>query len=145
MKNFVLVVVAMMTLGMSDCTRHDRVRIDPDTCPLPANLANEDQHKVAKFAGEVTGITKNIGSARVDTSLDNAIKTNYPGADDVNKIYALGYTACVACRVNPGNVNDCADNWRKIIGRYTAHREESSAIDNAQKYSESLLAPLSRK
>ena len=74
--------------------------------------------------------------------LKNKIERDYPAADDVNRIYALSFAACVACRLYPADVKGCAERFNKIIDRYTLQRIESPAADEAEKYRGLLMKPL---
>ncbi|MCA9454258.1 MAG: hypothetical protein KC584_16790, partial [Nitrospira sp.] len=46
-----------LTLGCQQ-PRVDTIVIKPNTCPLPEDLSTEDQHKVKKFGGEISGLKR---------------------------------------------------------------------------------------
>ena len=133
---FLLIVAACSGPTITDYV------VKEGSCPLPENLPKEDIDKMMKFAGEVTGIVKFIGGVKFDTELKSKIKRDYPAADDVNRIYALTFAACIGCRLHPADVKGCAKRFDKIIDTYTSQRIESPATTEAENYRRKLLEPL---
>ncbi|MFM8550913.1 MAG: hypothetical protein ACKOCD_01135, partial [Nitrospiraceae bacterium] len=55
-------------------------------------------------------------------------------------IYALSYTACVACRMDPKDVKGCADGFHEIINANHAKRE--TEVRAATAYHQQMLDPM---
>lgn len=141
----ILVVVLPLVVIATACTVGHQITdyvVKEGSCPLPENLPKEDIDKIKKFGGEVTGIVKFIGAVKFDTELKSKIKRDYPAADDVNRIYALTFAACIGCRLHPEDIKGCAKRFDKIIDTYTSQRIESPATTEAENYRRKLLKPL---
>lgn len=78
--------------------------------------------------------------AKLDADLQSALKRNYPDAEDVNRIYAMSYAACVSCRVDPNDVKGCAQRFDDIIDNFTP--KETDPSHPAKGYRSKLLEPL---
>ena len=118
------------------------IEIAPGTCPLPPSLSKEDSDKVTKFGLEVSGVAKGIAGGKLDAEVGSKLKQEFPGAADVNRIYALTYAACVSCRVSPGSVKDCAIGFTKILDKYTSKQAESTASSRANQYQADIFKDL---
>jgi hypothetical protein len=127
-------------LLIQGCGSSDVIPIKPESCPLPPNVADEDRNTIKKFSGDVSGIIKAVAGVSAAGDIQGALEKYYPAAHDVNRIYALSYAACVACRLDPADVKGCAQRFDEIINANHAKREESARTANA--YRTQLLAPL---
>ncbi len=134
-----IVVCAVL---IAACEPVTLVTLKDDTCPLPKSLANTDKDRLIKFSAEASGVAATIDAAKLGTELSSKVKENYPAADDVNRIYALTYAACVSCRVNPVDVQACSAGFRQAIAATTGNRVETDVWKDAESYSSSLLSRL---
>lgn len=122
------------------CTGNPEIPVTPGYCPFPPNVADEDKNTMKKFSGEVTGIVKAVAGVSAAGEIQGALEKYYPAAHDVNRIYALSYAACVACRLDPSDVNGCAQRFDTIINANHAKREES--VRTADTYRKQVVGPL---
>lgn len=93
-----------------------------------------------QFSASVSGIITSVAGGSASGEIQGALEKYYPAAHDVNRIYALSYAACVACRLDPTNVKGCADGFHAIINANHAKREES--VRTAETYRQQVLQPL---
>jgi hypothetical protein len=135
-------MLAMTSLMMlaSGCGGVDEVRIKGESCPLPSNIADEDRHNIKKFSGDVHGIITSVAGVSAAGEIQGHLEKYYPAAHDVNRIYALSYAACVSCRMDPADVNGCAQRFDDIINANHAKREE--AARTAEAYHKQVVNPL---
>lgn len=134
-----LVPLALL-LVVSGCGGSDEIQIKEGSCPLPPSLADEAKAEMKKFSAEVTGIVKAVAGGSASGEIQGNLEKHYPDAHDVNRIYALSYTACVACRMDPKDVKGCADGFHEIINANHAKREE--AVRSADAYRKQVVSPL---
>jgi len=129
---------------VSSCCTATTFRIDDKTCPLPPALSDTDKDQMVKFAGEVTGIAKGVAGVKLETELTNKVKETYPNAGDVNRIFALSYAACVACRLNPNSPSVCASSFQTVLANVAPKKAEAgkSSLEDAARYEEKVLNPL---
>ena len=135
----ITVYISLFLIGCQQ-PRVENVVIEPKTCPLPENLSSINQDKVKKFGAEISGLMTSLAGGKIDANVQSALKRNYPDANDVNRIYALSYAACVSCRIDPNDVKGCAHQFDQIIDSFT-----SGKIDEAhpsKQYRTKLLKPL---
>jgi hypothetical protein len=132
-----LVSLLMLTQG---CGSSDEVLIKPESCPLPTSVADEDRNTIKKFSADVSGIIKAVAGVSAAGDIQGALEKYYPAAHDVNRIYALSYAACVACRLDPSDVKGCAQRFNEIITANHAKRDESA--HTAEAYHQQLLGPI---
>jgi hypothetical protein len=135
-----LLAVTGLLMLTSGCGGVDEVRIRGQSCPLPSNVADEDRHNMKKFSGDVSGIIKSVAGVSASGEIQGALEKYYPAAHDVNRIYALSYAACVSCRLDPNDVNGCAQRFDDIINANHAKREE--AARTAETYHKQVVNPL---
>lgn len=93
-----------------------------------------------KFSGDVSGIITSVAGASASGEIQGALEKYYPAAHDVNRIYALSYAACVACRLDPTDVKGCAQRFDQIIDANHAKREES--VRTSEAYRKQVLGPV---
>ncbi len=127
-------------LLISGCGGTDEVQIKGDSCPLPSSVADEDRNTMKKFSGDVSGIIKAVAGVSASGEIQGALEKYYPAAHDVNRIYALSYAACVACRLDPTDVKGCAQRFNEIINANNAKRDESARTSEA--YRKQVLGPI---
>jgi hypothetical protein len=72
--------------------------------------------------------------------VESTLAREYPDAADVNRIYALSYSACVACRLDPNDVKGCAQRFDEIIESNSKSPAPASAP--AKDYRTKMLTPL---
>lgn len=139
-KTAALVAIVSLLLVTQGCGSSDEVQIKGESCPLPPSVADEDRNTIKKFSGDVTGIIKAVAGVSASGDIQGALEKYYPAAHDVNRIYALSYAACVACRLDPNDVRGCATRFNEIITANHAKREES--VRTAEAYHKQLLGPI---
>jgi len=127
-------------LLLQGCGGGDEVQIKGGLCPLPPSVADEDRNTMKKFSGDVTGIVKAVAGVSASGEIQGALEKYYPAAHDVNRIYALSYAACVACRLDPTDVKGCAQRFNDIIAANHAKRDESAR--SAEAYHQQVLGPV---
>ncbi len=127
-------------LLISGCGGTDEVQIKGESCPLPSSVADEDRNTMKKFSGDVSGIIKAVAGVSASGEIQGALEKYYPAAHDVNRIYALSYAACVACRLDPTDVKGCAQRFNEIINANNAKRDESARTSEA--YRKQVLGPI---
>ena len=127
-------------LLISGCGGTDEVQIKGDSCPLPSSVADEDRNTMKKFSGDVSGIIKAVAGVSASGEIQGALEKYYPAAHDVNRVYALSYAACVACRLDPTDVKGCAQRFNEIINANNAKRDESARTSEA--YRKQVLGPI---
>jgi hypothetical protein len=133
------VIIACLFLLTQACTsRVDTVAIKPETCPLPRSLSTEDQDKVKNFGAEISGLMSTLAGGKLQADVESKLEREYPDAADVNRIYALSYSACVACRLDPTDVKACAQRFDEIIESHP----QSGASAPAKSYRSQMLEPL---
>lgn len=140
MSSLTIAMVGLLVLAQG-CSQHvDTVVIKPETCPLPQSLSVEDQSKIERFGAEISGLMSSLTGAKLQADVQNKLQREYPDAADVNQIYALSYSACVACRLDPNDVKDCAQRFDEIIE--TNSKNTASVPGPANNYRSQLLVPL---
>ena len=127
-------------LLISGCGGTDEVQIKGDSCPLPSSVADEDRNTMKKFSGDVSGIIKAVAGVSASGEIQGALEKYYPAAHDVNRVYALSYAACVACRLDPTDVKGCAQRFNEIINANNAKRDES--VRTSEAYRKQVLGPI---
>ena len=132
-----LLALFLLTQG---CGGIDEVQIKGDSCPLPSSVADEDRNTMKKFSGDVSGIIKAVAGVSASGEIQGALEKYYPAAHDVNRVYALSYAACVACRLDPTDVKGCAQRFNEIINANNAKRDESARTSEA--YRKQVLGPI---
>jgi hypothetical protein len=135
-----LASVMGLLLLMQGCGGTDEVQIKGDSCPLPSSVADEDRNTMKKFSGDVSGIIKAVAGVSASGEIQGALEKYYPAAHDVNRVYALSYAACVACRLDPTDVKGCAQRFNEIINANNAKRDESARTSEA--YRKQVLGPI---
>lgn len=135
-----LASVMGLLLLLSGCGSSDQIQIKAGYCPFPPNVADEDKNTMKQFSASVSGIITSVAGGSASGEIQGALEKYYPAAHDVNRIYALSYAACVACRLDPTNVKGCADGFHAIINANHAKREES--VRTAETYRQQVLQPL---
>ncbi len=136
-----LILACLLTLTQG-CGSSNEVKIKAggDSCPLPPSLADEAKDEIKKFSGEVSGLIKAVAGVSASGDIQNTVEKHYPDSHDVNRIYALSYTACVSCRLDPTDVKGCAQRFSDIINANHAKRE--AAAQTAEAYHKQVLDPL---
>jgi hypothetical protein len=122
------------------CSGVNEVQIKGQSCPLPSNVADEDRNNMKKFSGDVHGIISSVAGISAAGEIQGALEKYYPAAHDVNRIYALSYAACESCRLDPKDVQGCAQRFDTIINANHAKREES--VRTADTYRKQVVGPL---
>ncbi|MDE3034778.1 MAG: hypothetical protein KGJ14_02275 [Nitrospirota bacterium] len=135
-----VVSIIGLLLLMQGCGGTDEVQVKGESCPLPSSVADEDRNTMKKFSGDVSGIIKAVAGVSASGEIQGALEKYYPAAHDVNRIYALSYAACVACRLDPTDVKGCAQRFSDIVNANHAKREESART--AEAYHKQVLDPL---
>lgn len=135
-----LVSAVGLLLLLQGCGGRDEVQIKGESCPLPPYVADEDRNTMKKFSGDVSGIIKAVAGVSAAGEIQGALEKYYPAAHDVNRVYALSYAACVACRLDPTDVNGCAQRFNAIIAANIAKREES--VRTSEAYRKQVLGPV---
>lgn len=138
--SMILLALACLLTLTPGCGSSDEVQIKEQYCPLPPSVADEDRNNIKKFSGEVSGIIKAVAGVSAAGEIQGALEKYYPAAHDVNRIYALSYAACVACRLDPTDVKGCAQRFDQIIDANHAKREESARTADA--YRKQVLGPI---
>ncbi len=129
-----------LLLLVQGCGSSDEMQVKGDLCPLPPSVADEDRNTMKKFSGDVTGIVKAVAGVSASGEIQGALEKYYPSAHDVNRIYALSYAACVACRLDPSDVKGCSQRFDQIIDANHAKREETARTADA--YRKQVLGPM---
>jgi hypothetical protein len=132
-----LLALFLLTQG---CGGIDEVQIKGDSCPLPSSVADEDKNTMKQFSASVSGIVTSVAGGSASGEIQGALEKYYPAAHDVNRIYALSYAACVACRLDPTDVKGCAQRFSDIVNANHAKRDESARM--AEAYHKQVLDPL---
>lgn len=127
-------------LLLSACGGTEEVQIKGQSCPLPSSVADEDRKNMKKFSGDVSGILTSVAGVSASGEIQGALEKYYPASHDVNRIYALSYAACVACRLDPKDVSGCAQRFDEIIKANHAKREE--AARTAETYHQQVVGPI---
>ncbi|MEW6544589.1 MAG: hypothetical protein AB1411_13395 [Nitrospirota bacterium] len=135
-----LVSIMGLLLLLQGCGSSDEVQIKGEYCPLPPSVADEDRNNIKKFSADVSGIIKSVAGINAAGDIQGALEKYYPAAHDVNRVYALSYAACVACRLDPTDVKGCAQRFDQIINANNAKREESARTADA--YRKQVLDPI---
>ncbi|TAJ26066.1 MAG: hypothetical protein EPO64_06985 [Nitrospirae bacterium] len=135
-----LVSIMGLLLLMQGCGSSDEIQVKAGSCPLPPNVADEDRNTMKKFSGDVSGIITSVAGVSASGEIQGALEKYYPAAHDVNRIYALSYAACVACRLDPNDVKGCAQRFNEIIAANHAKREESART--SESYHQQVLGPI---
>ncbi|HEX2055319.1 MAG TPA: hypothetical protein VHF07_02425 [Nitrospiraceae bacterium] len=130
----------MLMLTQACTSRVDTVTIKPETCPLPQSLSTEDQNKVKNFGADVSGLVSSLTGVKLQADVESKLEREYPDAADVNRIYALSYSACVACRLDPNDVKSCAQRFDEIIESNS--KSAASTPSPAKDYRARMLTPL---
>jgi hypothetical protein len=139
-KTAALVSIMGLLLLLQGCGSSDEVQIKGEYCPLPPSVADEDRNNIKKFSADVSGIIKSVAGINAAGDIQGALERYYPAAHDVNRVYALSYAACVACRLDPTDVKGCAQRFDQIIAANNAKREETSRTADA--YRKQVLGPI---
>ena len=140
MPSLAVITAGLLMLTQACASRVDTVTIKPETCPLPESLSSDDQTKVKKFGAEISGLMATLTGGKLQADVESKLDREYPDAADVNRIYALSYSACVACRLDPNDVKGCAQRFDEII---EAHPQSAvSAPGSAKDYRSKMLRPL---
>lgn len=134
-----LAMIGMLTLT-NGCGGVDEVQIKGQSCPLPSTVADEDRNNMKKFSGDVHGIISSVAGISAAGEIQGALEKYYPAAHDVNRIYALSYAACEACRLDPKDVKGCAQRFDEIIEANHAKRQEAARTADA--YRKQVVGPL---
>ncbi|MDE3242598.1 MAG: hypothetical protein KGO52_07755 [Nitrospirota bacterium] len=135
-----VVSIIGLLLLMQGCGGTDEVQVKGESCPLPSSVADEDRNTMKKFSASVSGIITSVAGGSASGEIQGALEKYYPAAHDVNRIYALSYAACVACRLDPTDVKGCAQRFSDIVNANHAKREESART--AEAYHKQVLDPL---
>jgi hypothetical protein len=134
MKRF---LILFLFIFVSGCGGGTTVKIEPETCYIPDSIRNEDRDKIIDFTLSLSTALK--GAPDVNAKIGDKTKITYPDAADINRIYALSYAACVACRVNPGNVQLCASAFDTVIKQTKAKESGRASLAEALQYKQKLL------
>ncbi|HET6674345.1 MAG TPA: hypothetical protein VFG71_03350 [Nitrospiraceae bacterium] len=132
--------IGLLVLIQGCASRVDSVLIKPETCPLPQSLSTEDQNKVKNFAASISGLMSKLAGGNIQAGVQSQLERDYPDAADVNRIYALSYSACVSCRLDPNDVKGCAQRFDDIIE--THPQSLTSTPSPAKDYRSKMLEPL---
>ncbi len=132
--------IGLLVLIQGCASQVDSVLIKPETCPLPQSLSTEDQNKVKNFAASISGLMSTLAGGNLQASVQSQLKRDYPDAADVNRIYALSYSACVSCRLDPNDVKGCAQRFDDIIESHP--QSQTSTPSPATDYRSKMLQPL---
>jgi hypothetical protein len=132
--------IMVLFLLLQGCGSSDEIQIKGGYCPFPPNVADEDKNTMKQFSASVSGIITSVAGGSASGEIQGALEKYYPAAHDVNRIYALSYAACVACRLDPTDVKGCAQRFSEIIAANHAKREESART--AEAYHKQVLDPL---
>jgi hypothetical protein len=107
-----------------------------NTCQVRA-VSESDKTTVRKFGGDVTALPAlgNAGTAKLDVEIEDKLKQTFPGSNDVNRIYALVYAACMSCKMVPDPVN-CKNMFTRIINAHTiiANEAMDPTVEDAKAY-----------
>ncbi len=132
--------IMVLFLLLQGCGSSDQIQIKEGYCPFPPNVADEDKNTMKQFSASVSGIVTSVAGGSASGEIQGALEKYYPAAHDVNRIYALSYAACVACRLDPTDVKGCAQRFSDIVNANHAKREESART--AEAYHKQVLDPL---
>lgn len=135
-----LITAGLLMLAQACASRVDTVTIKPETCPLPQSLSSEDQNKVKNFGAEISGLMSTLTGGKLQADVESKLDREYPDAADVNRIYALSYSACVACRLDPNDVKGCAQRFDEIIESNS--KSAAPTPGPAKDYRTKMLTPL---
>ena len=135
-----LITAGLLMLAQACASRVDTVTIKPETCPLPQSLSSEDQNKVKNFGAEISGLMSTLTGGKLEADVESKLDREYPDAADVNRIYALSYSACVACRLDPNDVKGCAQRFGEIIESNS--KSAAPTPGPAKDYRTKMLTPL---
>ena len=136
----VLLTLVGLLMLVQGCGSSDQIQIKEGYCPFPPNVADEDKNTMKQFSASVSGIVTSVAGGSASGEIQGALEKYYPAAHDVNRIYALSYAACVACRLDPTDVKGCAQRFSDIVNANHAKREESART--AEAYHKQVLDPL---
>ncbi|MBM4134218.1 MAG: hypothetical protein FJ245_10650 [Nitrospira sp.] len=132
--------IMVLFLLLQGCGSSDQIQIKAGYCPFPPNVADEDKNTMKQFSASVSGIVTSVAGGSASGEIQGALEKYYPAAHDVNRIYALSYAACVACRLDPTDVKGCAQRFSDIVNANHAKRDESART--AEAYHKQMLDPL---
>ncbi len=132
--------IMVLFLLLQGCGSSDQIQIKEGYCPFPPNVADEDKNTMKQFSASVSGIVTSVAGGSASGEIQGALEKYYPAAHDVNRVYALSYAACVACRLDPTDVKGCAQRFSDIVNANHAKREESART--AEAYHKQVLDPL---
>ncbi len=135
-----LLALASLLMLTQGCGGVNEVQIKGESCPLPSSVADEDRNTMKKFSGDVSGIITSVAGVSASGEIQGALEKYYPASHDVNRIYALSYAACVACRLDPADVKGCAQRFDQIIDANHAKREEN--VRTSEAYRKQVLGPI---
>lgn len=144
-----LIVYSFVLVGaLNGCTPivQETTLVEPivngGTCPLPPALSKTDSENVKKFGAEVTGIVKAVAGVKGEADIEDKVKRDFPGASEVNKIAALSFAACMACRLQPGEVKACGELFKTIIDKTPRTEARRSSAKQVEEYSDRVLGSL---
>lgn len=140
MPSLTIITAGLLLLMQACASPADTVTIKPETCPLPRSLSSEDQTKMRNFGAEISGLMSKLAGGKVQADVEGKLDREYPDAADVNRIYALSYSACVACRLDPNDVKGCAQRFDDIIE--SSSKTPAPVPSPAKDYRTKMLAPL---
>ena len=140
MPSLTILGAGILMLAQACTSQVDTVTIKPETCPLPQSLSSEDQTKVKNFGAEISGLMSTLTGGKLQADVESKLDREYPDAADVNWIYALSYSACVACRLDPTDVKGCAQRFDEIIESNS--KSAASTPGPAKDYRAKMLTPL---
>ncbi len=142
MKRLMASTLFLFLLASCKSNEIQEVLVDNGACFLPPSLDENEIERVIKFGTNISGIAKYVAGVEIETEIDSNINNYYPAADDVNRIYALTFAACVSCRVTPEKISACAARFDSIIAKYTSQTNESTALNRAEEYQKNIFSKL---
>lgn len=138
---FILIFITVcFTLG---CANNDKtvemVSLEPNMCPMPTGLNESDLQTARELSAEVGGIVKYIGDVSFKSKINDSLKRKYNQDKQLQMVYGLTYSACVACRVSASSPSECMSLFRPIISSYTTNIPENSLFNNYEDYANEVL------
>lgn len=145
-----IIILIITALSLSACfhsapKKPNLITLEDATCPLPQAISNVDRDKVKDFGLKISDAFKKIINLDFKTTITDQTNIDFPDAKNVNRIYALTYAGCVACRVNKGNVSACANIFDEIISKFPSSKESGGAnevLNEAINYRNAVLGPI---
>ena|SRR3990167_1001427 len=135
---FASLLFVLLAFGcVSNPVKEFNPEISKDVCPSIA-LGEEASNSRADFLLAASGLVR-AGDAELKSNLSRELNSRFAGAEQVNKIYAVSFAACVACRTSAASPDLCMSTFKELLSDITKTKTESAAFDDAIKYSKKLM------